>query len=74
MSFGDKVFGYDGWFSHFEIPYSEIIKVEDSSKLGYPRDRVHGPFEYRLATEQKEYWISLLWFNQSAKKQFHIQS
>ncbi len=73
MSFDDHVFRYDGWFGFIEIPYSEIVKVENSSSLGYPIDRWYGPFEYRVTTKGKKWWVSLLWFNGAAARQFHEQ-
>jgi hypothetical protein len=70
MSFDDQVFRYDGWFGPIQIPYSEIIKVETSSSLGYPADRWHGASEYRITTKYKRWWVSLLWFNSEAIRHF----
>jgi len=50
MSFGETHFHYDGWLGPLDVLYSDISKVENSSKLGYPYDRFHGPNEYRITT------------------------
>lgn len=71
MSFGDRSFRYDGWFRSMEIPYSEIIKVENSEELGYPTNHRHGPLEYRLTTEEDKCWVSLMWFGVEACRMFH---
>jgi hypothetical protein len=72
MSFSEMSFHYDGWFRSLAVPYSEISKVENSSKLGYPHNRLHGPNEYRLtAYSGMSYWISLLWFESEAAREFH---
>lgn len=70
MSFGDHVFRYDGWIRTIEITYSEIIKVENAERLGYPADRLHGPHEYRITTKRQKLWISLLWFEREAARKF----
>ena len=72
MGFSDDVFKYDGWFSSFEIRYSDISKVESRGSVGYPVDRWHGPLEYRITTkDKKKIWVSLLWFGSSASREFH---
>ena len=72
MSFSQTSLHYDGWFRSLDVPYSGISKVENSSKLGYPHNRLHGPNEYRLTTYSgKSYWISLLWFESEAVREFH---
>lgn len=71
MYFGDQAFRYDGWLRPIEIPYSKIIKVENSEELGYPINRRHGPLEFRLTTEEGKYWVGLMWFGVEASKMFH---
>ncbi len=70
MTFDDSAFRYDGWIRTFEIPYADIVKVEKALSLGYPIDRLHGPHEYRITTRQHTVWVSLLWFNGEAARQF----
>ncbi len=70
ISFDSHVVRYDGWFRTVVIPYSEILKVENSGAIGYPSDRRHGSLEYRITTKRKRWWISLLWFNSDAAKEF----
>src|SRR5262249_11430782 len=71
MSFGETHFHYDGWFGCLHVPYSDILKVENSSKLGYPYDRFHGPNKYRITTPSGKKWVSLLWFQSEACRQFY---
>lgn len=71
MSFEDDVFRYDGWFMSVTIPLSDIVKVESSGRLGYPHDRTHGPAEYRITTKTRKVWVSLLFFDYMASREFH---
>ncbi len=70
MQFTNISFLYDGWFRSHTIRYHHIQKVEHAANLGYPLNRIHGG-EYQITTKQKRYWVSLLWFDQKASKQFH---
>src|SRR4051794_37641392 len=70
MSFGTTEFHYDGWLSSMHVPYSQIVKVEHASDLGYPQNRVHGPQEYRVTTPTGRKWIRLLWFEHEGARQF----
>ena len=72
MSFSVTQFHYDGWFRSLNVPYSKIVKVEKSSKLGYPHDRLHGANEYRLTMDSgRSVWISVLWFTSEGVREFH---
>lgn len=71
MIFNEHEFRYDGWFRTIVTPYSEIIKVESSSSIGYPADRLHGPSEFRITTKRREFWVSLLCFNNETRRKFY---
>lgn len=71
MTFDDTTFRYDSWLRSIEIPYTEIVKVENAEDLGYPVDRWHGPLEYRITTKRDAFWVSMLWFNSDAAKLFY---
>jgi hypothetical protein len=70
ISFDGHVFRYDGWIRSIEVPYSQIVKVDNAESLGYPVDRLHGPHEYRITTKHQKVWVSLLWFHGEAACKF----
>jgi hypothetical protein len=70
ITFKNSIFIYKGWIKSEIISYQEILKVESSSQVGYPADRLHGPLEYRISTNEKTFWVSFLWFGTDAFRKF----
>jgi hypothetical protein len=70
ISFTEATFTYKGWFKHYEIPYEAVLKVRTPDHLNWPHDRFHGSCEYKVSTQSKNFWLSLLWFPAEASVLF----
>jgi hypothetical protein len=71
MVFSQSSFHYDGWVTHFSIPFVEIRSVVPASKFGYPTDRIRGGQHCLITNSEKRHWVTLLWFPPAACSQFH---